>query len=617
MKRFTLCNYALIVTSLWVTGLCHANTLSVPQIYPAIQIALDAASQGDTIVVNPGNYLENIIWPNTQSLKLFSAGDASNTFINADFSGRGITFTGQITLDSNTIIRGFGIRNGFIDTVWGYGGGIYLKNANIKLEELHIYDNTVLNYSASGYAYGGGVFCMDSNPIIAGCIIETNWIFGTTSCGGGIYCMNSTLTLRNSSVNYNSIGYGSVKGCNHGKGGGIGILGNSNLYIEDSEISYNYCGDSIGSNKGGGIYSEAEGEIIMKNVTVAHNRLGDFGGWNYGGGMDILRNSLTHLENIRIDSNATGKDAIWQHGGGLNYYIDPGVQCPASKLVMINVKVRGNFLNDGGTFYFGGGVNIENCDSIVACNLLVTDNIMGLSKYTLQRYYGSAISVRHSKSLSEFILVNGTIANNRTSLPNPFMGSAIHLDDSTFLTSVNSIIYNPGLTDEVFAEPNNFTASYSNIRNCNLQNFTIDADPKFIGAGDYHLQFGSPCIGKGTPLFSPGFDIDNNPRPLPLGTNPDMGAYEDPIFIIGIEKESVISGSLTIFPNPATFSIQISGLDGMESTYSVYDIHGKPIMSGSLSGNSGEIIVEHLPAGIYTIMLYNQDKTHKKMFVRL
>ena len=44
--------------------------------------------------------------------------------------------------------------------------------------------------------------------------------------------------------------------------------------------------------------------------------------------------------------------------------------------------------------------------------------------------------------------------------------------------------------------------------------------------GDYRLSNYSPSIGTGT-LESPDTDLDGNPRPQPVETNPDMGAYEN------------------------------------------------------------------------------------------
>ena len=56
-------------------------TLNVPEEYTSIQSALNAAGTGDTVLVQPGTYTENIFWPETNGIKLISAGDSSNTII--------------------------------------------------------------------------------------------------------------------------------------------------------------------------------------------------------------------------------------------------------------------------------------------------------------------------------------------------------------------------------------------------------------------------------------------------------------------------------------------------------------------------------------------------------
>lgn len=52
----------------------------------------------------------------------------------------------------------------------------------------------------------------------------------------------------------------------------------------------------------------------------------------------------------------------------------------------------------------------------------------------------------------------------------------------------------------------------------------LESDPMFVGAGDYHLSAGSPCIDAGDPAAAAGIDIDGQDRPI--GGRVDMGADE-------------------------------------------------------------------------------------------
>ena len=116
----------------------EATTLNVPEDYLSIQIALNAAESGDTILVQPGTYIENIFWPETNGIKLISAGDSSNTIIDGGGVSVVIVFNGQNTIiDTLTKIKGFSIENGSSE----FAGGVLILNASPILQNLSISDN--------------------------------------------------------------------------------------------------------------------------------------------------------------------------------------------------------------------------------------------------------------------------------------------------------------------------------------------------------------------------------------------------------------------------------------------------------------------------------------------
>lgn len=59
----------------------YATIHNVPSSYATIQSGLVACSTGDTVLVQPGTYLENVYWPNVGNIKLFSAGDSSRQLL--------------------------------------------------------------------------------------------------------------------------------------------------------------------------------------------------------------------------------------------------------------------------------------------------------------------------------------------------------------------------------------------------------------------------------------------------------------------------------------------------------------------------------------------------------
>ena len=62
-------------------------------------------------------------------------------------------------------------------------------------------------------------------------------------------------------------------------------------------------------------------------------------------------------------------------------------------------------------------------------------------------------------------------------------------------------------------------------------NNTYDISPGFIGPSNYNLSDASPMIGLGITSFeginAPPADFLGNSRPNPVGSNPDLGAYEN------------------------------------------------------------------------------------------
>jgi hypothetical protein len=111
--------------------------------------------------------------------------------------------------------------------------------------------------------------------------------------------------------------------------------------------------------------------------------------------------------------------------------------------------------------------------------------------------------------------------------------------------------------------------------------FNISKDPFFKGNEyplfDFHLQDSSPCIGAGTAVDAPAFDIEGNRR----GTTPDMGAYENPLNKPSpVMVEDRAPSALDLFqcsPNPfnasttITFEIPEPGLVSL----SIYNITGQ------------------------------------------
>ncbi|MCB5264983.1 MAG: T9SS type A sorting domain-containing protein [Candidatus Cloacimonetes bacterium] len=169
--------YLLILAAI-LPCLVFAATLTVKQDssgdYTSIQAALDAADPGDTVLVYPGRYYENLTIE-TNDINLMSlegtSGDPAyidSTVIDGTNSIGGI-IVGQFKIDIN--IRGFSITNGIgagialgassesivsnckiFRRTSTYGGGVNIGGATVHLSGVDIYDNYAINLGGGLYA---------------------------------------------------------------------------------------------------------------------------------------------------------------------------------------------------------------------------------------------------------------------------------------------------------------------------------------------------------------------------------------------------------------------------------------------------------------------------------
>ncbi len=156
--------------------------ISVPGDFSTIGQAILAAGFGDTIVVDPGVYYEQV---NTQGKAMVLASrfvdtgdpaDIDNTVI--DGQGYGTPLTCSSNEDLGTHVVGFTLRNG----QGYYGGGIACNSGSPRLEHLIVRGN--------GAYLGGGVFIgFSSAPEFLSCTIAGN----RANTGGGIFNFSSSV----------------------------------------------------------------------------------------------------------------------------------------------------------------------------------------------------------------------------------------------------------------------------------------------------------------------------------------------------------------------------------------------------------------------------------------
>lgn len=105
---------SLVTTFSCLTGNANAAVLHVPDPWPTLQLALDATFPGDTILVAPGTYTGNFLWPDRRGISLLSEAGAAATTLDG---GQVETVLALYfaAIDSTTVIRGFTITNGKVE----------------------------------------------------------------------------------------------------------------------------------------------------------------------------------------------------------------------------------------------------------------------------------------------------------------------------------------------------------------------------------------------------------------------------------------------------------------------------------------------------------------------
>jgi len=332
-----------IVFALAALVSAQAATIYVPDDYPIIQDAIDAAVDGDTVIVRPGTYVENIDFSGKEITVMSLMGPGVTVIDggqppNLDFRSV-VRFTDNETRSS--IIQGFTLMNGEGSksplTPYRAGGAIFC-NENTSPT---IRDNIITGNAAH---WGCGIYCGDnSSPSISNNVISGN--DGTLisySHGGGLFCDDSS----SPEILKNVIENNSVLST----GGGILIASGCGGFIRDNIIRHNQA------RSGGGIsLSNLVFDVVITQNLIAHNSAR-----RDGGGMSV------HSE-IVLASNIIAGNSAGLTGGGLWCYGTPE---------LVNMTIVGNTAKES-----GGGLITEGQSSIVNCILWNNDSPQGPEIY--------------------------------------------------------------------------------------------------------------------------------------------------------------------------------------------------------------------------------------------
>lgn len=229
---------ALVIVGL-ITSAAQAKIIHVPGDYLTIQKGIDAAVDGDTVLIADGIYTgtgnKNLDFKG-KAITVKSENGAENCVIDCQGDGRGFYFhSGE---SSSSVVNGFTVKNGSAVGSWpdNSGAGILCESSSPAIANNTIIENTadygagILCHASSATItsnaitknsaiFGAGIFCENSSPIIQNNVIERNSVI---SDGGGMYCNDSFPAVINNTITGNYADF---------DGGGISCWSNSKLNI--------------------------------------------------------------------------------------------------------------------------------------------------------------------------------------------------------------------------------------------------------------------------------------------------------------------------------------------------------------------------------------------------
>ena len=517
-----------------------ATIINVPADQPTIQAGIDAATDADTVLVQPGTYVENINYNEkliTVASLFLTTQDTtyiSQTVIDGNQNGSVVTFeSGE---DSTAFLTGFTITNGLVSGSYPvyYGGGISFRdNSSPSLANVTITGNSAVS--------GGGILCYGSSPSLTNVTITGNSSSsGWHECGGGgIYLHSSSPSLINVTITGNSA---------NAHGGGIRCQYSSpslvNVTITDNcAVDYYYGGS------GGGIYCTG-GNPSLENVTIADNSANGSGGGIYcaGGNPSLI--------NVTISGNTAN--------------IGGGIRCQSSSPSLMDVTISGNTAihNGGGIYCIGGSPSFDAVDRCniflnfagLGCDLYASDcptidvivdtfTILQPDDYFAYPIDNFTFDILNAKveqiNQDLYVSPDGSDENSGLTVDDPLLTvnyalTKILPDSTNPLTiHLSNGTYSPSVTSEIFpsycrsyvsllGEDEAFTIldgeGMSNIifcyndNNFSIENMTIQNGNAFEGGGIYCIG-GSPSLnnvtitGNSAGYYDGGISCRNNSNP--------------------------------------------------------------------------------------------------------
>ena len=254
------------------------------------------------------------------------------------------------------------------------------------------------------------------------------------------------------------------------------IVGNSTVAVSGFSLR-----NGLGDN-GGGIFIEGSGAITLDKLHVFSNLAS-----NDGGGLFI---SSTNSGSVTVSNSQFYNNECVNKGGGMNIQDD-------------NTVIKGTLIYSNSTQQDAGGIYTSG-------RLKVLNSTFAANRVPSGRN-GAAMMIE--TGLDSSLLVNNIFYNN---------------DDGIYKSNGKLVAYNNYFSEidsqlDIILGSNNTFSDLDPFTNSSNKDYSLSNTSNQIGSGRLNTVF------YGTNFAVPAIDVIGTVRPTPSGSNPDLGAIENPL----------------------------------------------------------------------------------------
>ena len=461
---------------------------SEPGSFLTIQEGIDAAADGDTVLVLPGTYTgpgNTELDSGGTNIVLKSQDGQLATTIDCEGLYRAFYFENGESEDF--VVDGFTFANGEAITYFPLGGAFYINSSQPTIRNCTFYNN-----SASGdTGRGGAIYCESSgNPTLVGVTFSNNT---AGEKGGAIYChLNSVPSV--SSTTFSG---------NHARLGGAMYCEGVDPMLSDCEFSENTA-----DYAGGAIYLTDCAPNLNGVDFIGNGSSGADGGGMYCSSSDPILTDCAFVDNVGYRGAGICCD-LWSDPSltdvsfvGNSGHIGGGLYSGNPTLTNVTFENNAATAAAGGMYCYGHPVinsatfigNSASSGGAMKCNVFHWP-ISNVTFANNTATTGGAIDMEHSSPT----ITGNTMAGNSASIT----GAGINCVYDSNPTITNNIIAFSTSGEAVFADGDSHPSLTHNVIYENAGGDSLEAntdnlyqDPCFCNmeAEDYDYCEDSPCL---------------------------------------------------------------------------------------------------------------------------